>query len=61
VSFAGVPDENDRNRLYGIGTNFNLSDEDVDLLITSARQALRDSEEFQDFLSENRQIMERER
>lgn len=61
VRFAGVPDENDRNRLYNIGTNFNLSDEEVDILISSARQALRDSEEFQDFLSENRQIMERER
>jgi len=61
VSFAGVPDENDRNRLYNIGTNFDLGDEEVDLLIASARQALRKSEDFQDFLAENRHIMEQER
>jgi NTE family protein len=59
VSFAGIRNDDNRNRLYEIGTNFNLSDEDVDLLIASARQALRDSEEFQDFLSENRQIIDR--
>jgi len=59
VSFAGVPDGDDRGRLYGIGTNFNLRDEEVDLLITSARQALRHSEEFNKFLAENRQMLQR--
>lgn len=33
VNFAGVPNVNDRDRLYWIGTNFDLSDEDVDFLI----------------------------
>lgn len=32
VNFAGVPNVNDRDRLYWIGTNLDLSDEDVDFL-----------------------------
>jgi len=31
----------------------------VDLLITSARQALRQSADFQNFLNENRKMMQR--
>lgn len=61
VNFAGVPNVDDRDRLYWIGTNFDLSDEDVDFLITSAHKALRQSADFQDFLAENRKIMERKR
>ena len=56
VSFAGVKNDADRERLHEIGTNFGLSDEEVDLLISSARQALRGSSAFQDFLVENRQL-----
>jgi uncharacterized tellurite resistance protein B-like protein len=56
-----VPNVDDRDRLYWIGTNFDLSDEDVDFLITSAHKALRQSADFQDFLAENRKIMERKR
>ena len=59
VSFEGVSNEDDRNRLYNIGTNFDLSDEEVDLLVASARQALRQSADYQDFLVENRQLLNR--
>jgi NTE family protein len=54
VSFAGVQNEDDRNRLFDIGTSFNLSDEEVDLLIASARKVLGQSTAFQDFLTENK-------
>ena len=54
VSFEEVKNNDDQERLYKIGTNFNLKDEEVDLLITSARQVLRQSFEFQDFLAENK-------
>ena len=56
VNFANVQNENDRNRLNEIGTNFNLSNDEVDLLIASARQVLRQSPAFQDFLAENRRL-----
>ena len=55
VSFAGVQNEENRNRLFEIGTSFSLSDEQVDLLIASARQVLRQSSAFQNFLTENKQ------
>lgn len=55
VSFAGVENSEDRKKLYGIGTTFNLGDDEVDLLISSARQVLRQSSSFQDFLAENKQ------
>ena len=55
VSFAGVHNDDDRNRLEEIGTNFSLSDEQVDLLIASARQVLRQSTAFQNFLTKNKQ------
>jgi NTE family protein len=56
VSFAGVQNDDDRNTLYNIGTNFSLSTEEVDLLISSARQVLRQSTAFKDFLAENKKL-----
>jgi NTE family protein len=50
VSFNQVPDAAERNFLNDIGTNFDLSDEQVDRLIAAARQVLRESTEFQSFL-----------
>ena len=55
VSFDEVENEADRSRLYEIGTNFNLSDEEVDLLISSARQVVRKSSALKKFLAENTQ------
>ena len=55
VSFARVQNEDDRNRLFKIGTSFSLSNEEVDLLIKSGRQVLRQSSVFQSFLTENKQ------
>ena len=55
VSFANVQNEDDRNRLFEIGTSFSLSNEEVDLLIDSARKVLRQSSAFKDFLAKNRQ------
>ena len=37
-----------------IGTNFDLSDEQVDRLIAAARQVLRESTEFQAFIDRSR-------
>jgi len=59
VSFANVQNEDDRTRLFEIGTSFSLSNEEVDLLIASARQVLRQSFAFQDFLNENKELMGR--
>ena len=56
VSFANVQNNDDRNRLNEIGTSFSLSNEEVDLLITSARQVLRKSSAFQEFLRENKKM-----
>lgn len=55
VSFANVQNEDDRKRLYEIGTSFSLSNEEVDLLIKSGRQVLHQSSVFQSFLTENKQ------
>jgi len=55
VSFAEVQNKDDRNRLFEIGTSFSLSNEEVDLLIDSARKVLRQSSAFKDFLAKNRQ------
>jgi NTE family protein len=52
VSFEEVKNDDDRNRLYKIGTNFHLHDDEVDLLIASARKVLRESAEFKNFLEE---------
>ena len=54
VSFNHVKDDDERNFLNGIGTNFNLSDEQVDRLIAAARKILRESEDFQAFIKLNR-------
>jgi NTE family protein len=50
VSFAQVSDDSERDYLNSIGTNFDLSDEQVDRLIAAARKVLRDSTEFQAFI-----------
>ena len=55
VSFANVQNNDDRNILNEIGTSFSLSNDEVDLLIASARQVLRQSSAFQDFLIKNKQ------
>jgi hypothetical protein len=48
VNFEEVKNSDDRKRLYKIGSNFHLHDDEVDLLIASARKVLRESTEFQD-------------
>ncbi len=55
VSFSRVQNDDERSRLNEIGTSFRLKDDEVDLLISSARQVLRQSSEFQEFLAENKQ------
>ncbi len=55
VSFTEVKNEDERNRLFKIGTTFTLKDEEVDLLISSARKVVRQSSALQDFLAENKQ------
>jgi NTE family protein len=54
VSFDQVNDDSERDFLNGIGTNFDLSDEQVDRLIAAARKLLRDSKGFQAFIKLNR-------
>ena len=50
VSFNVVRDEDQRQALNNIGTNFHLNDDEVDLLIKTAGEVLRESSEFQAFL-----------
>jgi NTE family protein len=50
VSFNAVHDEDQRQALNSIGTNFDLKDDQVDLLISAAGEVLRGSPEFQAFL-----------
>jgi NTE family protein len=50
VSFDEVTDDEERQYLNDIGTNFDLNDEQVDRLIAAGRKVLRESPEFQDFL-----------
>ena len=50
VSFNSVHDADQRQALNDIGTNFDLKDDEVDLLIQSADEVLRASPEFQAFL-----------
>ena len=50
VSFNAVRDAEQRQALNDIGTNFDLSDDEVDLLIKASGQVLRGSSEFQNFL-----------
>ncbi|MGB5615462.1 MAG: hypothetical protein WBM78_01390 [Desulfobacterales bacterium] len=50
VSFNAVHDANQRSALNDIGTNFDLKDDQVDLLISVAGEVLRRSPDFQAFL-----------
>jgi NTE family protein len=50
VSFNKVRDDNERDFLNGIGTNFDLNDEQVNHLVAAAGQILRESEELKEFL-----------
>jgi NTE family protein len=50
VSFNVVDDADQRQALNDIGTNFDLDDDAVDLLIKAAGEVLRGSPEFQAFL-----------
>ncbi len=54
VSFDHVKDDDERDFLNRIGTNFDLSDEQVDRLIAAARKVLRESDDFQTFIKLNR-------
>jgi NTE family protein len=54
VSFNHVKDDKERDFLNSIGTNFDLSDEQVDRLISAARKVLRESKDFQGFIKVNR-------
>ena len=49
VSFNQVHDENQRQALNNIGTNFELDDDEVDLLIKAAGEVLRGVTRFPDF------------
>ena len=51
VSFNSVHDADQRQALNDIGTNFDLKDDEVDLLIQSADEVLRSSPEFRSFLA----------
>lgn len=51
VSFDRVRDEAKRVMLNEIGTNFDLSDREVDALLETSREVLRSSPEFQKLLS----------
>jgi len=53
VSFESVRDDAERQALNNIGTNFHLKDEQVDQLISAARNVLHESPEFQAFLERN--------
>jgi len=50
VSFSAVRDDAERRFLNDIHTNFNLTDEQVDRLISAAGKVLRESTEFKTFL-----------
>jgi NTE family protein len=51
VSIQHVRDDKERDFLNSIGTNFDLTDEQVDRLIAAARQVLQESKDFQAFLA----------
>lgn len=55
VGFSEVTDAKERAYLNEIGTNFDLSDEEVDRLIQAAREALREQPSFQSFLARARE------
>ncbi|MEA3413657.1 MAG: patatin-like phospholipase family protein [Pseudomonadota bacterium] len=54
VSFDAINDDTERTYLNNIGTNFHISDEQVDRLIAAARELLRESPQFQAFIERNR-------
>ena len=54
VSFNAVHDKDRRQALNNIGTNFDLKDDQVDLLISAGGEVLRGSPEFQAFLERTR-------
>ena len=54
VSFEKAADGAELDYPNNIGTNFNLSDKEVDRLISAAGQILRQSPEFKAFLDANR-------
>jgi NTE family protein len=54
VSFNQVRDDSERDFLNSIGTNFDLSDEQVDRLIAAARKVLRESTELKAFIESSR-------
>jgi len=56
VSFDKIKDDSVSKALNRIDTNFNLKDEEVDLLITSARQILSDSPELKAFINRSREL-----
>ena len=54
VSFSHVRDPDRRRFLHNLPTSFALDDEAVDELRGAARQVLRDSEDFREFLRKMR-------
>ena len=54
VSFDVVQDDAECDHLNEIGTSFDLSDEEIDRLISASRRVLRESPEFQAFLKRSR-------
>jgi NTE family protein len=55
VSFQAVQDTEKRHYLNNIGTNFDLEDEQVDHLISAAREVLRTSPELKRFMDSSRE------
>ena len=55
VSFNHVDNDDERDFLNSIDTNFDLSDKQVDRLIAAARKVLRESQEFQSFIKLNQE------
>jgi hypothetical protein len=54
VSFQAVQDKEKRDYLNNIGTNFDLEDEQVDSLISAAREVLQVSPQLKNFLGFSR-------
>ena len=54
VSFQAVQDKEKRDYLNNIGTNFDLEDEQVDSLISAAREVLQESPQLKNFIDFSR-------